>query len=108
MSIPIRAQYAVLLVSALLAPCSLRAQTQEIQNAVDAQLLLARALEQGDENLGATLQPISDALRAQLDLPSGQCLLVASLRADGPGALAGLKRDDILLSLADKPLAAAA
>ncbi len=100
--------YAVLLVSALLAPCSLRAQTQEIQNEVEARLLLARALDQGDENLGATLQPVSEALRAQLDVPAGQGLLVASLRADGPGALAGLKQNDILLSLADKPLAAAA
>src|SRR5439155_26214130 len=39
--------------------------------------------------------------------PAGQGLLVASLRGDGPSALAGLKQNDILLTLADKPQAAA-
>jgi serine protease Do len=63
--------------------------------------------EQGDELLGATLQPVGDALRAQLDIAAGQGLLVAAIRADGPSAQAGLKQNDILLMLADKPLAAA-
>src|SRR5205807_1114219 len=59
------------------------------------------------ETLGATLKPIDDTLRAQLDIPSGQGLLVTCLRGDGPGAQAGLKQNDIVLSLAGKPLAAA-
>jgi serine protease Do len=58
-----------------------------------------------DELLGATLQPIGDTLRAQLDIPAGQGLLITDLRAEGASARAGLKQNDILLSLADKPLA---
>src|SRR5712691_2856917 len=69
--------------------------------------LIARFHDQADETLGATLQPVSAALRAQLDVPVGQGLLVASLRADSPTAQAGLKQNDILLFLADKPLATA-
>jgi C-terminal processing protease CtpA/Prc len=59
-----------------------------------------------DETLGATLQPVGDTLRAQLDLPTGQGLLIASLREDSPAARAGLKQNDVLLMLADKPLSA--
>jgi serine protease Do len=62
--------------------------------------------DQGDELLGATLQPVGETLRAHLDIPAGQGLLVTSLRGDGPSAQAGLKPNDVLLSLADKPLAA--
>lgn len=69
--------------------------------------VLAARVEQADETLGATLQPVGDALRAQLDLPAGQGLLIASLRDESPTAQAGLKQNDILLALADKPLAAA-
>jgi serine protease Do len=58
-----------------------------------------------DEVLGATLQPVSDSLRAQLGIPAGQGLVVASLAGDGPAAQAGLKENDILLDLADRPLA---
>jgi serine protease Do len=62
---------------------------------------------QADEPHGATLQPVGDALRAQLGLPTGQGLLVVSVRDESPSAQAGLKQNDILLSLADKSLAAA-
>ena len=58
-----------------------------------------------EELLGATLKPVDDVLRAQLVIPAGQGLLVASLRANGPSAESGLRKDDILLSLAGKPLA---
>lgn len=70
-------------------------------------LFLARVLNPADETLGATLQPVGDALRAQLDIPAGQGLVVASLRADSPCAQAGVKQNDILLTLAEKHLAAA-
>jgi C-terminal processing protease CtpA/Prc len=60
-----------------------------------------------DETFGGTLVPISDVLRAQLNVPAGQGVLVESLRGDGPCALAGLKQYDVLLTLADKPLASA-
>jgi serine protease Do len=68
-------------------------------------LLVANLVEPTDELLGATLHPVSDLLRSQLSIPAGQGLLVASLRANGPSAQAGLKQNDVLLSLADKPLA---
>ncbi len=70
-------------------------------------LLVARLVDPTDGLLGATLQPVGDVLRAQLDIPAGQGLLVASLRGDGPSAQAGVLQNDILLSLADKPLASA-
>lgn len=70
-------------------------------------LYTARVVDQTAELLGATLQPISESLRAQLGVPAGQGLLVASIREDGPSAQAGLKQNDILLTLADKPLASA-
>jgi serine protease Do len=57
-----------------------------------------------DDMLGANLQPVGDALRAQIDIPSGQGLVVEGLRGDGACAQAGLQQNDILLSLADKPL----
>jgi C-terminal processing protease CtpA/Prc len=79
----------------------------DVEDTFFNELLVARVYDQADATLGATLQPIGDALRAQLDLPAGQGLLVASLRDDSPSAQAGLRQYDILLSLADKPLAAA-
>jgi membrane-associated protease RseP (regulator of RpoE activity) len=69
--------------------------------------VIARLVDPADETLGATLQPVGPALRAQLRIPAGQGLLVVSLRGDSPSARAGLKQSDILLSLADRPLAAA-
>jgi membrane-associated protease RseP (regulator of RpoE activity) len=60
-----------------------------------------------DAALGATLEPVSDALRAQLGIPKGQGLVVASLAGDGPAADAGLQEKDVLLDVADKPLASA-
>lgn len=69
--------------------------------------VVASLRDPADELLGATLQPVGDALRAQLELRAGQGLLVASLRADGPSAQAGLKQNDILLTLGDKQLASA-
>jgi C-terminal processing protease CtpA/Prc len=57
-----------------------------------------------DDLLGATLQPVGDTLRTQLDIPAGQGLVVESLQGDGACAQAGLQQNDVLLSLADKPL----
>ncbi len=67
--------------------------------------LVGRLIDRGDETFGASLQPVAPVLRAQLNIPAGQGLLVASLRAGGPSEQAGLKPNDILLSLAEKPLA---
>jgi serine protease Do len=72
-----------------------------------SQWLLAAVLDPADELLGATLRPVDDTLRAQLGIAKGQGLLIAGLRSDGASAKAGLKQNDVLLSLGDKPLAAA-
>jgi S1-C subfamily serine protease len=60
-----------------------------------------------DEALGATLEPAADSLRAQLGIPKDQGVVVAMLADDGPAARAGLMQNDILMSLAGKPLAQA-
>jgi membrane-associated protease RseP (regulator of RpoE activity) len=67
--------------------------------------LVAGLQDPAEELLGATLRPVGNTLRAQLDIPAGQGLLVTALRGEGPSAQAGLKQNDILLALADKPLA---
>jgi serine protease Do len=69
------------------------------------QPFLAVFREPADAALGATLEPVSEALRAQLGIPDGQGLVVVSLAGDGPAAEAGLKQNDILLNVADKPVA---
>jgi serine protease Do len=69
--------------------------------------VLAVIQDPADAALGATLEPASDALRAQLGIPSGQGLVVASLAGDGPAAESGLKEKDVLLEVADRPLASA-
>jgi C-terminal processing protease CtpA/Prc len=78
----------------------------DAQNLTDL-ILAARLHDPADEMLGATLQPVSDTLRAQLGISAGQGLLVVNLRDDGASAQAGLKQNDILLTLAGQPLAAA-
>jgi membrane-associated protease RseP (regulator of RpoE activity) len=67
---------------------------------------IAALWDSAEDMLGANLQPVGDGLRAQLDIPAGQGLVVERLRGDGACAQAGLQQNDILLSLADKPLGA--
>ena len=55
-------------------------------------------------DLGASLSAVEAPLRSQLKLPEGRGVLVASLAADGPASRAGLKENDILLSLGDEPV----
>jgi hypothetical protein len=59
-----------------------------------------------DETLGATLEPVSDTLRAQLALPAGRGLIVTTIDQGGAAFKAGILANDILLTLADHPLAA--
>jgi C-terminal processing protease CtpA/Prc len=72
------------------------------------QVLVARFKDPADEMLGATLEPVGDTLRAQLAIPEGQGVLITSLKEDGACAQAGLKQNDILLSLADKAVGSVA
>ena len=58
--------------------------------------------------LGVACEPVSDAARAQLDIPKDQGLLVRQVMPDSPAAKAGLKPNDILLQAGDKPLASTA
>jgi membrane-associated protease RseP (regulator of RpoE activity) len=69
---------------------------------------IARLRDTADDMLGATLQPVGDTLRTQLGIPAGEGLVVEGLRGEGASAQAGLQQNDILLSLADKPLGTAA
>ena len=55
--------------------------------------------------IGIDGTPPDDTLRAQLELPAGQGLVVNQVVDDSPAAKAGLKRFDVLLSCHDKPLA---
>ncbi len=54
--------------------------------------------------IGLECYPAPEAIRAQLTLPEGQGLAVASVVPDGPAARAGIKPHDILLKADDKPL----
>jgi len=54
--------------------------------------------------LGLECYPVDDALRAHLDLPEGQGLLVAQTAPDSPAAEAGLRRYDVLVHADEKPL----
>src|SRR5262249_51279911 len=71
-------------------------------------VLVGRLHDPTDEMLGATLQPVNDVLRAQLGIPAGRGLLVTFVRGDGASAQAGLRQNDILLALAERPLASPA
>jgi membrane-associated protease RseP (regulator of RpoE activity) len=54
--------------------------------------------------IGVSISPVEPALRAHLRLPADQGLLATEVVADGPAAKAGLKVNDILLTMAGKPL----
>ncbi len=58
----------------------------------------------GAEGLGADLIPADETLRLQLSLPEGQGLVVSSVAPQSHAERCGLKSNDILLSLGDKPL----
>jgi serine protease Do len=53
----------------------------------------------GNQNLGMTLAPADEALRAHLKLPGDQGLIVTGLDFHSPAALAGIVQNDILLKL---------
>lgn len=63
--------------------------------------------EPADTTLGMTLEPVSDAARAQLGVPAGQGAVVFTITPDGPAAMAGLLWNDILLTVAGKPVGSA-
>ena len=56
------------------------------------------------DDVGAELTPVDAALRAQLNLLQDVGLVVTNVAPDGRAARAGLKANDILLTLAGSPL----
>ena len=54
--------------------------------------------------IGVSVSPVEPALRAHLKIPDGQGLIATDVVADGPAAKAELKVNDILLTMAGKPL----
>src|SRR5262249_33305302 len=54
--------------------------------------------------LGVQVTPLEGALRSQLGLPDTHGLLVSSVEPSTPAEKAGLKKNDVLLSIGDKPL----
>ncbi len=58
----------------------------------------------GAGRLGVALAPPTPALADQLDLPEGQGLVINDVRPDSPAQKAGLKKNDVLLELAGKPV----
>jgi hypothetical protein len=56
------------------------------------------------QRLGTTLEPASEGLAEQLDLPRGQGQLITQIVPESGAARAGLKTSDILLELNGKPV----
>ncbi|HWE40075.1 MAG TPA: PDZ domain-containing protein [Isosphaeraceae bacterium] len=86
---------------------SVRLRESAVSRPVRAQQGLFRnvTLSQWDQELGVSVAHVDETLRAQLDLPDKHGLIVTALRANSPATRAGLKRHDILLTAAGRPLA---
>ncbi|MDG3007909.1 PDZ domain-containing protein [Paludisphaera mucosa] len=75
----------------------------------------ATAFQAADGNLGwiaeltgqsnLALTKLDDATRGQLGVAEGRGLIVTSVRANGPAWEAGVREQDVLLTLGDQPLA---
>ncbi|HEV3339140.1 MAG TPA: PDZ domain-containing protein [Pirellulales bacterium] len=61
--------------------------------------------QQGDFWVGVRCVELPPVLRAQLDLPDGQGVLVEDVVADAPAARGGLKPYDVIFAVDDKPIA---
>ncbi len=67
-------------------------------------LLASEPMRMGQYWLGVQCLPVMPALRAQLNLPEKQGLLVAAVVPDSPAAKAHIKLHDILMRAGEKPL----
>ncbi len=66
--------------------------------------IVAHKVHLSDYWLGIECYLVPPALRAQLDLPEHQGLLVENVMPDSPAAKAGVKPFDILMKVGDKPI----
>lgn len=64
--------------------------------------LLAKRLDPLEANFGLSLSDADDALRAQLEIPQGQGVVVVGVKPGSLAEHAGLKLNDVLLSLGDQ------
>src|SRR3954471_14603044 len=58
----------------------------------------------GSDALGLTLTPIEPALQAQLDLSEEEGLIVQEVAPDSPASTAGLKKNDLVLTIDNRPV----
>jgi C-terminal processing protease CtpA/Prc len=64
----------------------------------------ARSGAGGEGRLGITIEPIGPGMAEQLDLPKGVGIVVSSVLDGTPAAKAGMKKGDIVLEFAGKPV----
>ncbi len=69
-----------------------------------ATLVVTAASGQGTYWLGVQCFPVLPALRAQLNLPEKQGILVTGVLPESPAAKAGIAQHDVLVRAGDKPL----
>jgi membrane-associated protease RseP (regulator of RpoE activity) len=72
----------------------------------DGDLLPFRPFAPRPGRLGVMVEPLHPALRAQLDIPETQGLLVREVVPDSPAARAGIKPYDVLLEIGGKAVPA--
>jgi membrane-associated protease RseP (regulator of RpoE activity) len=68
---------------------------------------IAAGRDPADSALGASFEPVEEGVRAQLGLDGKTGLVISAIAEGGPAASSGLKQNDILLTLAEAPLAKA-
>ncbi|MEC7695583.1 MAG: PDZ domain-containing protein [Planctomycetota bacterium] len=73
-------------------------------NTLRAQQTNSPIQRQGSRWIGVSTNPASSALRAQLLLPKNQGIVVRNVAAGSPAANAGLRKDDLLLTVENRVL----
>ncbi|MCH2119561.1 MAG: PDZ domain-containing protein [Pirellulales bacterium] len=73
-------------------------------NTLQAQQTNTPVQRQGSRWIGITTNMASSALRAQLLLPKNQGIVVRHVAVDSPAAKAGLRKDDLLLTIENRVL----
>ncbi|MEX2118611.1 MAG: PDZ domain-containing protein [Pirellulales bacterium] len=58
----------------------------------------------GEHWIGVMCTDVPDVLRAHLDLPKEQGILIVEVPADSPASKAGLEKNDVIVAVEDKPI----